>query len=673
LQVTLKNVEKLGIVVSNERLPQSKLRGDLGTHQEPSLSDGYVYRFGEFSLDSRKRTLSRADSPVSLTAKAFDVLLFLAQHPNRLVTKDELLKAVWGDTFVEEGNLAQYISHLRKALGDGSEHASLIVTIARKGYQFTADVTVTEAADSTKQAAVQVSSGDSSRADTPPGIESPAADAVPKFLRHWQKAAVVGACTVILAVVSVASWRRFGGATPPKSQKILLAVLPFENLTGDLNKEYLADGLTDETISQLGRLDPERLHVIARRSVMGYKHKNERLDRIGRDLSVQYVLENSFRENGDHMRITSQLLRVKDGSHVWSHEYDYHAQDILTVQEQVAKAVAREIELHLTAQQQAVLARSRPANPEAFDAYLQGHYFFERNTKAGTEMAVKYFHRATQLDPSYASAWVGLSRARNWQVNVLLISADEGHRLARDAVQRALALNPNLAEAHAQMARIQQQVDFNWAGADVSAQRALALEPGNPEMMKSAASSAAILGRFEEALQLNRRAVDLDPLSADSLSALASTEFLMAHLAEAEADGKKALELSADAWPGPILLSQIYLMQGRPQEALREIELARYDDTREFVYAMADYALGRKKESDAALRTLVAKHPAGSAYVIAEVYAFRNQSAEAFEWLDRANAQRDSGLIQTKTDPFLKSLHKDPRFAAFLKKLNVPN
>jgi len=671
--VTLKNVEKLGIVVSNERLPQSKPRGDLGTHQEPSLSDGYVYRFGEFSLDSRKRTLSRVDSPVSLTAKAFDVLLFLAQHPNRLVTKDELLKAVWGDTFVEEGNLAQYISHLRKALGDVSEHARLIVTIARKGYQFTADVTVTEAADSTKQAAVQVSTDESSRADTPPGIESPAADAVPKFPRHWQKAAVVGACTVILAVVSVASWRRFGGATPPKSQKIMLAVLPFENLTGDLNKEYLADGLTDEMISQLGRLAPEQLGVIARRSVMGYKHKNERLDRIGRDLSVQYVLENSFRENGDHMRIASQLLRVKDGTHVWSHEYDYHAQDVLTVQEQVAKAVAREIELHLTAQQEALLARSRPANPEAFDAYLQGHYFFERNTKPDTEMAVKYFERATQLDPSYASAWVGLSRARNWQVIVQLISADEGHRLARDAVHRALALNPNLAEAHAQMARIQQQVDFNWAGADVSAQRALALEPGNPEMVKSAASSAAILGRLEEALQLNRRAVDLDPLNADSLSALAQNEFEMGQLAEAAADGKKALELSADAWPGPILLSQIYLMQGRPQEALHEIELARYDETREFVYAMADYALGRKKESDAALRKLVAKHPASSAYVIAEVYAFRNQSSEAFEWLDRAYAERNSALIQTKTDPFLKSLHKDPRFAAFLKKLNLPN
>ena len=197
----------------------------------------------------------------------------------------------------------------------------------------------------------------------------------------------------------------------------MLAVLPFENLTGDPNKEYLADGLTEETISQLGRLNPEQLGVIARTSVMGYKHKDERLDQIGRDLSVQYVLENSLRESGDHIRLTAQLIQVKDQTHLWSQDYDYLAKDVLDVQDDVAKAVAREIQLRLTSQQQAELARSHPVNPEAFDAYLQGYYFFQRNTDKDTDMAAKYFERATQLDPSYALAWVGLSRARNWQAN----------------------------------------------------------------------------------------------------------------------------------------------------------------------------------------------------------------------------------------------------------------
>src|SRR5689334_1762871 len=194
----------------------------------------HLYRFGRFSLDSRKRTLSCADSPVPLTPKAFDVLLFLAQNPNRLVTKEELLQAVWGDTFVEEGNLTQYISHLRKALEYNSEDTRVIVTIARKGYQFTADVTVAEAAVNAKQAAV-------SRPDARSTIETPADELVPRARKHWRSAAVLAASSVILVVVAYMFWRHFRDATPPSSQIIRLAVLPFANLTGDPNKEYLAD------------------------------------------------------------------------------------------------------------------------------------------------------------------------------------------------------------------------------------------------------------------------------------------------------------------------------------------------------------------------------------------------------------------------------------------------
>jgi len=633
----------------------------------------HLYHFGQFALDSRRRTLSRADSSIPITPRAFDVLLFLAQNPNRLVTKEELLQAVWGDTLVEEGNLTQYISHLRKALGDNSEDTRLIVTIARKGYQFTGDVIVAEAADTAKQAAVQVPTAKSSLADAQPVPGSPADEAVPKAPKHWWNTAALAALTVILAAVTYTSWRHFSAMTPPRPHKIMLAVLPFENLTGDPNKEYLADGLTEETISQLGRLNPEQLGVIARTSVMGYKHKDERLDQIGSDLSVQYVLENSLRESGSHIRLTAQLIQVKDQTHLWSKDYDYPVKDILTIEDDVAKALAHEIRVRLTRQPQAELAQSHPPDPEAFDAYLHGYYFFERNTNKDTDMAAKYFERATQLDPSYALAWVWLSRARNWQANVDLIPAEEGHRLAREAVERALALNPNLAAAHAQMARIQQQLDFDFAGADTSAQRALALEPENPDNVKSAASSAAILGRLDGALQLSRRAVDLDPLSAESWESLAENEYFMGRLDEAATDSTKALELNPDVWPGPIQLSKIYLMQGRPQNALSKIELVRYEPVRAYLYPIAYYALGRKKESDSALSKAGAKYSAGYAYVNAEVCAFRNQPDEAFQWLDRAYAQRNSGLIETKVDPLLNSLHKDPRFAAFLKKLNLAN
>jgi TolB-like protein/DNA-binding winged helix-turn-helix (wHTH) protein len=631
-----------------------------------------LYRFGQFVLDPSRRTLSRADSPVSLTPKAFDVLLFLAQNPNRLVTKEELLQAVWGDTFVEEGNLTQYISHLRKALGDNSEDTRLIVTIARKGYQFTANVTVAEAGDTAKQAAVQVPAAEGSLADAQSIPESPADEAVPKPPKHWWKAAVLGASAVLLIAVGFASWRHFADVTPPRFQKIMLAVLPFENLTGDPNKEYLADGLTEETISQLSRLNPEQLGVISRTSVMGYKHKDERLDQIGRELSVQYVLENSLRESGNHMRLTTQLIQVKDQTHLWSQDYDYPVKDILTIEEDVAKAVAQQIRIRLAPQQQAELARSHPLNPEAFDAYLQGYYFFQRNTDKDTDMAARYFERATQLDPSYALAWVWLSRTRNWQAQDGLIPREEGLRLSREAIERALALNPNLPEAHSQMGRIKLFVDLDWVGADASIQRAIALEPGNPQFARSAASLAAFLGRLDEALALSRRSVDLDPLNALSWENLGETEYFMGQLDKAAADCKKGLELSPDVWPGPILLGKIYVMQGRPQDALPEIELVREPFERESLYAIAYYALGRKKESDAALSELIAKYHEDNADLIAQVYAFRNQSDEAFEWLDRAYAQRESDLVGTKVEPLLKSLHGDPRFAALLKKLNLP-
>jgi TolB-like protein/DNA-binding winged helix-turn-helix (wHTH) protein len=613
--------------------------------------DGCLYSFGQFALDSKRRTLSRAGSPVPLTAKAFDVLLFLVQNPNRLITKEELLKAVWGDTFVEEGNLTQYISLLRKALGDASEHARLIVTIARKGYQFTADVTGAEASESV--------------------LAVPADQPVPRAPRHGQKAAAAGAFAVLLVIVSAASWGRVGSATPPGSHKIMLAVLPFENLTGDPGKEYLADGLTEETISQLGRLAPEQLDVIARTSVMGYKHKAERLDQIGRDLSAQYVLENSLRKSGDQLRITSQLLRVKDQSHLWSHDFDYRAQDVLTVQDQVAKAVAREIQLRLTAKREAELAQTLPVSPEAFDAYLQGHYFFQRNTDNDTNMAARYYERATQLDPSYALAWVGLSRARHWQAVQGLIPSEEGLRLAREALERALSLDRNLAAAHAEVVRLKLFVDFDLAGADAAGKRLMALEPGVPASLRMAAATPKLLGRFDEALQLSRRAVDLDPLNAESWECLAETEFYMGRLDEAAADGRKALELSPDVWPGHILLSKIFLMQRRPEDALAEIALVGYDSQRAFLYALAYHAVGRQKESDTALNELMVKDLARSPYWIATVYAFGNRSDQAFEWLDRALAQRADDVIGTGVDPLLKNLHQDARFAAFLKKIHL--
>jgi TolB-like protein/DNA-binding winged helix-turn-helix (wHTH) protein len=388
-----------------------------------------LVRFGTFELNVRTGELvsigtaaaEAGSAKVLLREQPFQILRILVERQGKIVTRLEVKQVLWpNDTVVEfDRSINVAVAILRRALDDDADHPKYIETLARRGYRLIAPVEW-QPSQTAARGLLEP------RAETLPRIEGQISEREPRAPKYWLKAAVVAVSAVMLVGIAYRSWRHFRDATPPSSQKIRLAVLPFANLTGDPNKEYLADGLTEEMISQLGRLSPEQLGVIARTSVMGYKHKDVRLDQIARDLSVQYVLENSLRESGDHLRLTAQLIQVKDQTHLWSHDYDYPAKDVLTVEDEVAKAVAREIRIRLTSQQQEDLARSRPVNPEAFDAYLQGYHFFQGNTDKDADMAAKYFERATQLDPSYALAWAYLSRARNWQANEGLISMEEG-------------------------------------------------------------------------------------------------------------------------------------------------------------------------------------------------------------------------------------------------------
>src|SRR5258708_7931883 len=438
--------------------------------------------FGAFDLDLTTGELRSIEAPdpnnrVLLREQVFQVLRMLLEREGKIVTREEIKGRLWLDDPVVDfdHSINPTIKSLRLSLGDSADSPRYIETLARRGYRLMLPIQYLVSTPETP-----VEKDRERREESAAEMSENAARVQENVQRqmkpHWWKAAVALASVVILGAGYISS-RHFRSTAP--APRDMLAVLPFENLTGDPNKEYLADGLTEETISQLGRLNPEQLGVIARTSVMGYKHKDERLDQIGRDLSVQYVLENSLRESGDHLRLTAQLIQVKDQTHLWSQDYEYPAKDVLNVEDDVAKAVAREMRLRLTSKQPAELAQSHPVNPEPFNAYFHRDSFFPGNTDHISDMAAKDYERATQLDPSYALAWSGLSRARNWQAHVGLIPMEEGRRLSREAVERALALNPNLAAAHAQMGRIKQQVDYDWAGADASFQRAVALEPAN--------------------------------------------------------------------------------------------------------------------------------------------------------------------------------------------------
>src|SRR6201993_455205 len=389
-----------------------------------TLPSGRVL-FGAFELDLSTGGLRSIEAPdpnnkVLLREQVFQVLRMLVEREGKIVTREEIKSGLWpNDSIVDfDQRINATIKALRRALGNSADNPRYIETLARRGYRLMLPVEHLKSVPATA-----LEKDREQREQSAHEISESAARVQRQVKPHWWKAALLLASAVILVGAGYISWRHFRAAAPPRSEKIRLAVLPFQNLTGDPNKEYLADGLTEGTISLLGRLNPEQLGVIARTSVMGYKHKDERLDQIGRDLSVQYVLENSFRESGDHIRLTAQLIQVKDQTHLWSQDYNYPLKDILNIEDDVARAIAHEIRVRLTSQQQAEFAQSRQVNPEAFDAYLQGYYFFERNTDKDMGMAAKYYERATQLDPSYALAWTGLSGILEWQASRGIIRA----------------------------------------------------------------------------------------------------------------------------------------------------------------------------------------------------------------------------------------------------------
>ena len=601
-----------------------------------------VYQFEEFALDPKKRTLSWDGSPVHLTAKTFDILLFLVRNPNRVVSKQELMKAVWPDTHVEEGNLTFNVSVLRKTLAEYAPDNQLIVTLARQGYQFTAEVTATEGRT------------------TPPSTSAVGET-------RWRGWPIGAALAVVVLLASYLGWQRSRAASPGGSDT-RLAVLPCRNLTGDPNQEYLADGITEELISRLAQLDPQKLSVIALTSVMGYKEPRPRLGEIGHDLGVQRVLESSIRSSAGRLRITVQLINVSNQSHLWSSDYDYRTGEILELEDDVARAVARQIQLGLAPNQ----SGSRTVAPPAIDAYLRGHYLFEHPTKDNLNQAIGYFEQSITLDSAYPLAWVGLSRARRRQAEYAFIPHEDGYRQARAAADKALALDPDLGAAYVNLAWIQINHDWDWDGAHASVERALNLNPGDAETISITAFLSAILGRSDEALTAAQRAVALDPLDPTVHEGLGQLYLALHRSQDAIASFRTALQLSSDSSTFESALGLAYSSAGRSSDALREIEKEPSPPWRLRGEALADYQLGRRREADSILAELTAQDQAHFAFQIAEIDAFRGETDQAFQWLERAYAQRDGGIPGTKMDPWLNNLRSDPRYNVFLAKVRLP-
>jgi TolB-like protein/class 3 adenylate cyclase/Tfp pilus assembly protein PilF len=468
---------------------------------------------------------------------------------------------------------------------------------------------------------------------------------------------------------------------PPDKETPSIAVLPFINMSRDEENEYFADGLSEELLNVLTKI--RGLRVASRTSAFSFKGKGVDIPTVAQKLNVATVLEGSVRKSGKRVRITAQLIEVSSDSHLWSETYDRELDDIFAVQDDIAQSVVKELRAALlgrpaeTAADTAVAADVRQAstgrsdNPEAFQLYLQGKFYGERVTQADTDKAIDLFQRALAIDPDFALAWTGLSHIYQLQAGYGFAPIDEGYERARDAAQRALRLAPDLAEGHIALGTVLEGHDWNWPAAEASFRRALELAPGDANALRAAAQLARVLGRVDEALELIRKAIALDPLSARTHRQAAMIAVMGRRFDDAAASFQLALDLAPNAGLNQGFLAITRLLQGRVQGALALAEAESHDVFRNLALAMIHHAQGRAAESDAALQTLISGFGWTAAYQVAEAYAYRNEVDKAFEWLERAYGQRDPGVTYSATDVLLRSLHADPRWQPFLRKLGL--
>lgn len=456
-------------------------------------------------------------------------------------------------------------------------------------------------------------------------------------------------------------------AAPMAKTKTTIAVLPFTNLSADKEQEYFSDGLAEELLNVLAK-NP-KLQVTSRTSAFSFKGKEVDIKTIAEKLHVTHVLEGSVRKAGNELRITAQLIDVASDSHVWSQTYDRKMDNIFAIQDDISASVSEALKAALEGGQTPKIGKT---NPEAYNAYLQGRYFLDRLNKDDRQKALGYFQQAVQIDPNYARAWVGLSQAHIALAGSGNIPVDEGYNEAKKEVQKALDLDPNLAEAYASIGTIKRSYDWDWKGADTAFTRALQLEPANSDIIRLSARLAATLGRFDEAITLDRRAIELDPLQSATYWNLGFHAWYAGKFESAKGVIKKLLELTPQRTAAHYILGQILLAESKPEDALSETLKEVDPFWRAQGMAIAYHAVGKRKESDAALSELIQKFEDGGPFQIAEVYAYCGEPDKAIEWLERAYTQRDSGLAQLKGDPLMRNIERDPRYIAFLKKMKLP-
>jgi TolB-like protein/tetratricopeptide (TPR) repeat protein len=460
-------------------------------------------------------------------------------------------------------------------------------------------------------------------------------------------------------------------ATPPTPTAVAaatdrsIAVLPFVNMSADKEQDYFADGISEELLNLLAQV-PE-LRVIARTSSFSFKGKDVDIAEIARKLNVANVLEGSVRKSGDTLRITAQLVRASDSTHLWSQTYDRQMTEVFKVQDEIAAAVVDELKIRLLADSR----KARATDPVAYELFLHARAIGRDYTPAAFERSIALYQQALTLDPAYAAAWEGLARTYCDQVFNGLRSADDGIRLAREASAKALTLDPEYAPAHARLGWIALYHDLDLVAAARHVERALALEPANPDILGDAALLARRLGRLDQAIAIGEHQIARDPANTLGRDNLGYAYRYAGRFEEAIAEYRTGLSLSPEYIAGHEGIGEVLLQKGDAEAALAEMQQEVLEGMRLVGLSLAHHALGRKVESDAALAELIQKYERGYSFNIAYVMAFRGEADRAFEWLHKSVQYHDAYLAAVAGHPMFANIHHDPRWLPFLRKLGM--
>ncbi|HEX2455659.1 MAG TPA: winged helix-turn-helix domain-containing protein [Vicinamibacterales bacterium] len=620
-----------------------------------------TFRFGDFVLDLAAYELRDNGRAVRLERQPMDLLILLVERRGQLVTRADIVERLWGpDIFVDvETGVHTAIRKIRRALRDSPDVPTFLDTVPGKGYRFIAPVSV---------------EGPGTAAPVPELAlaEVPAREAVPPRSVSSSRAlfATIALMLAVLAGLSGWAWHR-AELTP---SEVTLAVLPFEDLSGDPEAEYLASGLAEEVIVALGQIDPAYVHVVGRTSIMTYKHTTKSRAEIGRELHADYLVESAVRSERGRVRITAGLVRVRDQIQVWSDSYDREPTSILSLQQELSAAIATQIRLRLSPDRLSALGRRQTHEPEAYDLYLRGRNFANQRTPATTNRAIEYFQRATTLDPNYALAWAELARVYSSST----LNADAPPLtvgpLARNAAMQAVRADRNLAEAQEALGHSLWTFSWNWPAAEQALRRAVALGPQSVMSHTALGHLLSQMGRHIEAEAFMRRARELDPLFAMSHAMSSQVAYQARDYASAVEYGRQAVTIDPDFWIGHITLGQAYQGLGRTADALEELTTAaRLSGQNSKALSLRGYLLakaGRANEARDLLRTLeAASHQRYvPPYAFALVQAGLGERDAVFASLDNAFAVHDVHLMYLPVDPKWDPYRDDPRFKALVDK-----